>query len=202
MSLPTQPAGGAAEVPAEPSAWTVETPPWPLAAPIGAWPTGSGGVPTPAPPEKAPGHRRPLLLAAIAIAGVLAGAVVTAILVTTAFLAAAEDIGRGMSEGLGSDIGRSVGEGLSQGMRDALAEGPGPAGAPAGPVEQFPAVEPGPLGPDPVLDAYAESCFGGDLQACDDLWYEAAPLSDYEGYAATCGGRVKRDAVPACTDLD
>jgi hypothetical protein len=31
--------------------------------------------------------------------------------------------------------------------------------------------------PDPVLDVYAQSCFLGDLQACDDLMYESAPLS-------------------------
>jgi hypothetical protein len=62
-------------------------------------------------------------------------------------------------------------------------------------------VEPGDLGPDPVLDTYAADCFAGDLQACDDLYYEAPPLSDYESYALTCGGRVKEYAVAACSEL-
>jgi hypothetical protein len=165
--------------PGDPSAWTVVTPPWPP-------------VPDPAaaaPPASAVAPRRKgmLLAAALAILGVLAGAVGTAFLVTAAFLSAAEDIGRGISEG----ITRSI-------------DGAGPQLLPGagGPVEQFPAVAPGDLGPDPVLDAYARSCFDGDLQACDDLWYESPPMSDYETYAGTCGGRVKQDAVPACTDLD
>jgi hypothetical protein len=71
-----------------------------------------------------------------------------------------------------------------------------------GPVEQFPPVEPGELGPDPVLDDYAASCFEGDLQACDDLLFESAPLSEYEPYAPSCGGRVEQYLVAACTDLE
>jgi hypothetical protein len=130
-----------------------------------------------------------LLLAVVAIAGVLAGAVGAAVLVTASFLSAAEDIGRGMSEGLGS-------------MRVSLSDHPAVRGEAREPVQEFPAVPPGALGADRVLDGYAQSCFGGDLHACDDLWARSAPMSDYEEYAATCGGRVKRDAVMACTDLD
>jgi hypothetical protein len=112
--------------------------------------------------------------------------VASALLVTTAFLSAAEDIGRGMSEGFGS-------------VRASLAHTPTPDGAAE--VERFPAVPPGDLGRDPVLDRSAEACFTGDLEACDDLWSESAPRSRYEQYAATCGGRVKPDAVSACTEL-
>jgi hypothetical protein len=184
MSQPTS-------FPGDPSAWTVETPPWP--------PVPGPAAPAPLPPAIPPRRKGPLVLAAVAILGVLAGAIGTAVLVTAAFLSAAEDIGRGMSEGLGTEIGRSVGEGLGQSVREPGP--PQPQGA-GGPVEQFPAVAPGTLGPDPVLDAYARSCFDGDLQACDDLWYESPPMSDYETYAGTCGGRVKQEAVAACTDLD
>jgi hypothetical protein len=132
------------------------------------------------------------------VVGVLAGAVATAFLVTAAFISAAEDIGKGMSEG------------MAQSMQETLS-GTGPEGVDngavtepyaVGPVEEFPPVQPGDLGPDPVLDAYAESCFTGDLQACDDLWFESPPMSDYENYAGTCGGRVKRQAVMACGDLE
>jgi hypothetical protein len=141
-----------------------------------------------------PRCRRRLVLAAVAIAGVLAGAVGAAVLVTAAFLSAAEDIGRGMSEGLGS-VRVSLAE---RPAADDAADGTRAAG---GPVQQFPAVAPGALGSDRVLDGYAQSCFGGDLAACDDLWAASPPLSTYEEYAATCAGRVKRDAVPACADL-
>lgn len=72
----------------------------------------------------------------------------------------------------------------------------------SGPVEEYPATAPGVLGPDPVLDAYATSCFDGEMQACDDLYYESPPMSDYEQYAVTGGGRVEQFAVVACTDLD
>ena len=61
---------------------------------------------------------------------------------------------------------------------------------------------PGELGPDPVLDEYAQECFAGELQACDDLYYESPPLSAYEEYGSTCGGRVKIYTVPYCTELD
>jgi hypothetical protein len=146
----------------------------------------------PAPAAGRPRCRKRLLLAVAAIVGVLAGAVASALLVTAAFVSAAEDIGRGMSEGFGS-------------VRASLAAPEEAAGSAAGAVdavERYPAAEPGHLGEDPALDATARSCFAGDLSACDVLWAESAPMSSYEQYAATCGGRVKRDAVPACTDLD
>jgi hypothetical protein len=63
-------------------------------------------------------------------------------------------------------------------------------------------VPPQGLGPDPVLDGYAQQCFAGDFQACDDLFFESPPLSAYEEYASTCGGRVKIYTVPYCTELD
>jgi hypothetical protein len=53
-----------------------------------------------------------------------------------------------------------------------------------------------------VLDAYAGSCFDGELQACDDLFYESPPMSAYEEYGVTCGGRVKQFAVMSRTDLE
>jgi hypothetical protein len=84
-----------------------------------------------------------------------------------------------------------------------MGSGMGEAYAPYGPVEQSEPVPPdGLLGPDPVLDAYAQQCFDGDLQSCDDLFAESAPLSEYEEYASTCGGRVKGLSVYACTELD
>jgi hypothetical protein len=38
--------------------------------------------------------------------------------------------------------------------------------------------------------------------ACDRLYAESAPFSEYERYASTCGGRVKPFAVAYCTELE
>ena len=146
----------------------------------------------------------------MAVAAALAGAVLTGFIVTAVFLGGAKGIGQEIGTALAPTVEDSVSEGMQDGMGQAMedamsfAEEGITAGeyGPTGPVEQFPAVEPGVLGPDPVLDAYAGSCFGGDLQACDDLYYEAPPLSDYEEYASTCGGRVKAYQTSSCTDLD
>ena len=98
--------------------------------------------------------RGPLVLAGVALAGVLAGAVGSAFLVTAVFVGSAEDIGREIGAGLGPEIGRATGEGVARAMEDAAgsllesgiigeefgAWGSGPYG---GTVEQYPAVEPG-----------------------------------------------------------
>jgi hypothetical protein len=69
-------------------------------------------------------------------------------------------------------------------------------------VEQSDPVEPGVLGADPALDGYAADCFTGSLDACDQLFYESTPFSEYERYGSTCGGRVKPYTVAYCTDLE
>ncbi len=45
------------------------------------------------------------------------------------------------------------------------------------------------LGEDPVLDAYAQDCFDGDMAACDSLFLESEVASTYEAYGETCAGR-------------
>ena len=45
------------------------------------------------------------------------------------------------------------------------------------------------LGDDPVLNQYAQSCYDGDMQACDDLYNESEVDSVYETYGGTCAGR-------------
>lgn len=57
------------------------------------------------------------------------------------------------------------------------------------------------LGDDPGLDGYAQRCHDGLLSACDDLYQLSEPMSGYEQYGLTCGGRVKPLEVDACTDL-
>jgi hypothetical protein len=169
--------------------------PAPGVAPIWAPPAG----PVAAAGQRAP--RRGVLVALAAGAGVVVGALAAGIITTTLFAAGAEDIGRGMGDELGPRIGSAAGEQFAQSVQGVFGSGITSEDVASGPVEQFPAIEPGSLGPDPVLNAYADSCFDGDMQACDDLYFESPPLSDYEQYAGTCGGRVKQFVVSACTDL-
>ncbi len=61
-------------------------------------------------------------------------------------------------------------------------------------------VPPGDLGDDPLLDELAANCYAGDMQACDDLYWESPLDSAYEDYGNTCGGRVP-DGAMTCTDL-
>ena len=132
----------------------------------------------------------PSRLRALTVAAVVGAAVVAGLLVRSA----------------AEDAGRAAGEAMGASMEDALYGGayadPYATGGSLGAVEQSEPVPPGVLGPDPVLDGYALQCFEGDLQSCDDLFTESPPLSDYEEYALTCGGRVKPYTMPLCTDLD
>jgi hypothetical protein len=165
--------------------------------PEGVWgppPTPSwmrGGPPPPGPALPSPGQRprtaadRPLVLVLVALASLLVGGVGGGIAMLL-FLSGAQDPGWG----LGEEFAQSE-------------DGPGPGGETGyRPVDQFPPTAPGALGDDPTLDAHASDCFDGDLAACDTLYFEAPPMSDYEEYAITCGGRVKAWAVVSCTELD
>jgi hypothetical protein len=152
-------------------------------------PSPAAALPPAGPPQPA-GIGRTWVLVLVAVAAFLAGAAGAGLLATVLFVVGAEDIGRGMGEEFSTSLEDTMGW---------MAEG---GVGTAGPVEEFPAVAPGVLGPDPVLNAYAASCFEGELGACDDLYYQAPPMSDYEEYAGTCGGRVKLFALVSCTDLE
>ncbi|NEK87563.1 hypothetical protein GCU60_17635 [Blastococcus saxobsidens] len=222
MSQPPQNPDGTTSAPGRPA------PGWP--GPDSSWPAPGGqvtpdwaattpawGSPAPAPaaapaaPASASGRTR-WVLAGTALAGVAAGAVAATLLVSAVFIGSAEDIGRTMAEEMTPAIAEGVRDGMVEGNQESMdalmggmlgEEGMGwYAGGPSEDVEQFPPVAPEDLGPDGELDAYAQSCFEGDLQACDDLMYESPPLSAYEEYASTCGGRVKEFTVPACTELE
>ena len=173
--------------------WEPPTPPVAPAAPLGA--TAS---------------RNRLVLVLVAVVAALLGAVAAGLVVTAVFLPSAQEIGEEVGAAAGPGLEDSVSDGITDGMDDAMEDYmgfmeedlSGGVYPPAGSVEQFPATEPGDLGPDPVLDAYADNCFTGDLQACDDLYYESPPLSDYESYGWSCGGRVKAYTVDSCTELE
>ena len=59
-------------------------------------------------------------------------------------------------------------------------------------------------GTEAQFDSLADNCFAGDLAACDQL-YAQTPISDldnsYEGYGATCGGRLAEEQPGQCVAL-
>jgi hypothetical protein len=71
-------------------------------------------------------------------------------------------------------------------------------------LEQEPTSAPSapPAGDDPGLDGYAQRCHDGLLSACDDLYSLSPPMSEYERYGMTCGGRIAVLDVATCEDLD
>ena len=47
----------------------------------------------------------------------------------------------------------------------------------------------GTYGDDPALDRMWDACEGGEMQACDDLFFESPVGSDYEAFGNSCGRR-------------
>ncbi|RBY79600.1 hypothetical protein DQ238_10450 [Geodermatophilus sp. TF02-6] len=196
MSEP-QPSGAAAPPPVAPgwappaTEWVAEVPTW---TPATAW-----AQPAAAPaPQPAGGRGESRVVAALVAAAVLAAGVLVSALVAALVLAGrAEDLGRGIGSGLGAELGQAVDEQVG-----GLLGPEGWSADPPGPAEQSEPVPPGTLGTDPALDGYARDCFAGDLDACDRLYLESAPFSEYERYGSTCGGRVKPYAVALCTELE
>lgn len=156
--------------------------------PPGAWlplgPPSSGFPPASGAPARRSAADRPLVVVLVALAAFLVGAVAAGVFAMLLFFAGAEEMGRG----IGEEFAASTEEPME--------------GFDYGPVDEYPAVAPEFLGTDPELDRYATACFEGDLRACDDLYFEAPPMSDYEDYAITCGGRVKSWSLVSCTELE
>ncbi len=74
--------------------------------------------------------------------------------------------------------------------------GLGSAGSSGGPQP------PDGLGTDPALDALAQSCYAGDMEACDELYGSAESDSAYQEYGDTCAGRQPPDTGSFCTALE
>ncbi len=53
-------------------------------------------------------------------------------------------------------------------------------------------------GDDPTLDALWDACEGGDMQACDDLFFDSPAGSEYEDFGDTCGNRQEGGSL--CAD--
>lgn len=195
--------------PPQPPPWTPPSPPsW--APPYPASPGPVAGAGLPAGPPAAPLRRMgPLLLVGAAVAGVVVGMLASGLVVAALLRASAGDIGGTMADRIGTSVEDAIVEGTREATAESLEDMGAfeedllyPGGAAVGAPDRFPPVAPEGLGPDPVLDGYAQDCFGGELQACDDLMFESPPMSDYEEYAVTCGGRVKSYAVGSCTELE
>jgi hypothetical protein len=161
----------------------VYPPVWPAPAPV--W----GPPPLRA---AAPAGKPWLVPVLVGGGGLLLGLLVATLLMTVVYTSAAEQIGRGVAEGFTDGVAESMGQ-FAPGF---------PSGPIGQDVEQTDPVPPDELGADPVLDQYAADCFAGDFGACDDLYYLSPPLSAYEEYGGTCGGRVKIYAVMSCTELE
>ena len=52
---------------------------------------------------------------------------------------------------------------------------------------------------DASIDELYVACDGGDMQACDDLWWKSDIGSAEESFAATCGGRYAEERSAVCT---
>lgn len=55
-----------------------------------------------------------------------------------------------------------------------------------------------PDGDDPVLDLLSTQCRRGNNQACDELYLDAVPGSEYETYGRTCARRMPDGAGGTC----
>jgi len=60
------------------------------------------------------------------------------------------------------------------------------------------------FGSDPTFDQFAVDCFEGDFAACDQLYLDSPideSIASYEGYGATCGGRLPEEQPNQCVQL-
>jgi hypothetical protein len=202
MSAPQQPSDAVPHAAGTPTpAWAAPAPEWVAHTP--AWPVQPNLTPTPARPAgTSPRSGSPVAAAAVAAAvlsvGILVAALLSALVVSTVLAGRADEVGRG----IGSALGEELGDSMAAQTEALLGTGGLLGGYGYGPVEQTDPVPPGVLGTDATLDGYAQECFTGDHDACDRLYLESAPFSEYERYGSTCGGRVKPLAVGSCTELD
>jgi Protein of unknown function (DUF2510) len=58
--------------------------------------------------------------------------------------------------------------------------------------------DPDTYGDDAELDVLWDGCAGGDMAACDDLFWSSSIGSDYESFAKTCGGRLNDETFGDC----
>jgi len=150
--------------------------------PYGQPPYGQPGQPWGA----GPGGQQPKGTNSTLIALVIAGVVVLAAIGVALFLVFGKD-----------DRMPSAGSATAGATSNASPSPSSPGSSPssAGPssdgASRIPpaTIAPDGLGDDPTLDQYAQSCYDGDMDACDTLYDESEVDSTYESYGGTCAGR-------------
>ncbi|MGH9242910.1 MAG: hypothetical protein ACRD29_01035 [Acidimicrobiales bacterium] len=66
---------------------------------------------------------------------------------------------------------------------------------------ELPDAGPAPVVDDPTIQDLIDGCESGDMQACDDLFFDSDVGSPEEEYGRSCGGRVPEDEpVGVCVD--
>jgi hypothetical protein len=161
--------------------------------PYGQPPYGPPGAPW-GPPGGGPADRPPKGSRNTLIALIIAGVVVLAAIGVALFLVLGKDTTTATgatATAAGRAASPTSGPASSSGSSSHGASGVPPAGDP-----------PDGLGNDPVLDRYAQSCYDGDMTACDTLYNDSEAGSDYETYGGTCAGRqpINNSDVVYCTD--
>jgi hypothetical protein len=130
----------------------------------------------------------------------VAGVIVLVAVAVALFLLLGEDDGSNTASGSSStssaEESTSAAERSSSGSSRSTSESDEPADGASIPEAT---VTPDGLGDDPVLDEYAQSCYDGDMEACDDLFKESELDSVYEAYGDTCAGRQPLDTDIFCT---
>lgn len=66
-------------------------------------------------------------------------------------------------------------------------------------VSEWEVTGPDQYGDDPELDRLHDACGGGDMVACDELYRQSPYGSEYESFAATCGGAVTAPVWGYCS---
>ncbi len=106
--------------------------------------------------------------------------------------------------GYGAPAQGGYGPPVPQGYSAVPAGDPGAQyGAPQAPKSKTALIIAAVVGDDAALNQLAQSCFDGDMGACDDLFIDSPVAAAYEDYGNTCGGRIDEAEVDArfCVDI-
>ena len=142
-----------------------------------------------APPGR-PGGQRPKGNKNTLIALIIAGVVVLAAIGVALFLLLGKDNQSNAAGWISSASSSSTSSAPTSARSSSSSSSRSSSSVPTGGGAIPPAtVTPDGLGSDPVLNRYAQSCYGGDMAACDQLYKHAGVGSPYEAYGGTCAGR-------------
>ncbi|MCW2763771.1 MAG: uncharacterized protein JWR85_3972 [Marmoricola sp.] len=142
-----------------------------------------------APPGR-PGGQRPKGNKNTLIALIIAGVVVLAAIGVALFLLLGNDNQSNAAGWISSASSSSTSSASTSARSSSSSSSRSSSSVPTGGGAIPPAtVTPDGLGSDPVLNRYAQSCYGGDMAACDQLYKHSGVGSPYEAYGGTCAGR-------------